>query len=184
MASYELVRTLGTGSFGRVFLVRERLRPDNYAALKILENALGADHSSVATCLLNLSTVVMHQEDYDEARRHLERALRVQRAALDEDHPSISYTLLNLAKVAMIQEDFDAARVHAERAVPIFERSGIAPEMLASARFMLARALWPDRSERPRARELAQQARDALTQIEHGSKFGLAGMEAWLAEHP
>eukprot|EP00051_Salpingoeca_urceolata_P027527 m.481879 g.481879 ORF g.481879 m.481879 type:complete len:364 (-) comp22354_c0_seq1:171-1262(-) len=37
LSAFELVRTLGTGSFGRVVLVRERLQPDSYAALKILE---------------------------------------------------------------------------------------------------------------------------------------------------
>jgi hypothetical protein len=48
---------------------------------------------------------------------------------------------------------------------------------------VLARALWADRSQRPRARTLAEQARDALAAHGKGREGDLAKVQAWLAEH-
>jgi uncharacterized protein YigA (DUF484 family) len=65
------------------------------------------------------------------------------------------------------------ARPHLERAIATIEKTGEAETTLAQAQFGLARALWSDRSERARARQLAASAARALA--------GAHGVEARLA---
>lgn len=60
---------------------------------------------------------------------------------------------------------------------------GLLPELLADARFVLAKALWSDKTQRSRARALAEQARDAYAKAGEGRIEYLAEAEAWLAEH-
>jgi hypothetical protein len=98
-------------------------------------------------------------------------------------HPDVAYALVGLAEVALARHDAEDARAHAERAVSIREACETSPELLAEARFVLARALWPDRSQRARARTLAEQARDAYVELGEGEAESLAEVRAWLAEH-
>jgi hypothetical protein len=58
----------------------------------------------------------------------------------------------------------------------------VAPDELADARFVLAQALWADRSQRVRARALARRARDDFAELGDPLKL-LAKIEQWLAEH-
>jgi hypothetical protein len=75
----------------------------------------------------------------------------------------------------------------ARRAVTVRERSGVASERLAEARFMLARALWDapaaGRRDRAQAIALAEQARDAWRTAGAGWIDELATVERWLDEH-
>ena len=89
-----------------------------------------------------------------------------------------------LAQAALDGHDPEAARVHAERAVSIREAGETSPSLLAKARLVLARALWPDPAQRGRARALAEQARDAYVELGEGMEDGAAEARAWLAEHP
>ncbi|MEM9460805.1 MAG: serine/threonine-protein kinase [Myxococcota bacterium] len=157
-------------------------------ALAIEERALGADHPDVAATLGNIGLVLRAQGQGPQAKAHLLRAMAIKEAALGPDHYSVAYPLIGLAKVALDQRDFEAARAHAERAVSIREAGEVAPDRLAEARFVLAAALWNDRTERERARALAEQARDALAAADGaggpgGAALGLDQVEAWLATH-
>ena len=76
----------------------------------------------------------------------------------------------------------------AERAVKLRETGSGPPELLAQARFALARALWeaPDDAGRDHARALvlAEQARDGVRALGEAGTELLANLEKWLAEHP
>ena len=154
-------------------------------ALAIKEQALGAEHPEVAATLGNIGLVLRAQGQSSEARIHLMRAVALKEAALGPEHYSLAYPLVGLAEVALDQRDFEAARVHAERAVSVREAGEVAPGLLADARFVLARALWNDQTQRKRARALAEQVRDALAAADRpgGVDPSLDEVEAWLATH-
>ncbi|MEM9463083.1 MAG: tetratricopeptide repeat protein, partial [Myxococcota bacterium] len=146
---------------------------------------LGPDHLHLATTLGNLGRVLVRQENYQSARLHHQRALTITQKALGPDHPHVAYSLIGLARAALGTGDPASARAYAERAVSIREAATVTPVSLAEARFVLARALWSTPSEQPRARTLAEQARDMLVTVEDRSEAegDLADIEAWLAEH-
>jgi tetratricopeptide (TPR) repeat protein len=56
----------------------------------------------------------------------------------------------------------ERARARLERALAATASTTVAPTLVARIRWTLARALWPDRSQRTRALALARSARDAL----------------------
>jgi tetratricopeptide (TPR) repeat protein len=163
----------------------EQAKLHHQRALQVREKALGADHFDVAASLNNLGNVFRDQGEYEQAKLHYQRALQIWEKALGADHPDVAHSLVGLAKVALAQKEFESARAHAERAVSIRQASEVAPDLLAEARFLLAQALWSDRPQRARARELAEQARDTWIEVDAAgqSKEHLAEAETWLAEH-
>ncbi|MEM9452755.1 MAG: serine/threonine-protein kinase [Myxococcota bacterium] len=154
-------------------------------ALTIFTKALGADHPHVAASLTNLGLILSRQGEHEQAAERHQRALAVREKALGAEHPDLAYSLTGLAAAAMAVGDSESARTHAERAVSIREAAGVAPGLLAEARFALARALWSDENERVRARAMAEQARETLSGVEGPgeSEVSLAMADAWLATH-
>ncbi|MCA9649806.1 MAG: serine/threonine protein kinase [Myxococcales bacterium] len=156
-------------------------------ALEISREALGARHPDVASSMINLGNLLLRQGRYDEAEKLYRDALEIQQEALPPDHPHLALSLLGLAKIGIEREEHDVARQHAERAVAIREAGQMPPELVAEARFVLARALGNDPDQRARARELAEQARDAWSSAgseDRQTKEYLGEVEKWLAGHP
>jgi eukaryotic-like serine/threonine-protein kinase len=155
-------------------------------ALAISEEALGPRHPDVASSAANLGNLLQQQKRYDEAEHQYRRALEIQREALPADHPDVASSLVGLARVGLAKNDLEQAREHAEHAVSIREKAKMAPELLAEARFVLARILWNIRGERARSRSLAEQAHTAWSNAgsdDPQTKEYLADVEQWLAEH-
>jgi tetratricopeptide (TPR) repeat protein/tRNA A-37 threonylcarbamoyl transferase component Bud32 len=151
-------------------------------ALAIREQALGPAHAEVAFSHDSIGHVLGLRGQLAEAQTHYERGLAIREQALGPRHPDVAMSLVGSAWVALQKQDAEAARAPAERAVSILEASEVPPYRLAEARFLLAQALGPDRSER--AGELARQARDAYLALGDVRQVDLAKVEAWLAEHP
>jgi eukaryotic-like serine/threonine-protein kinase len=152
-------------------------------ALAIWEQALGPHHPDVASSLDSIGTVLLDQGELEDALTHFQRALAIWEQALGPHHSDVAYPLVGLAEVALAKHDPEDARAHAERAVAVREAGETSPELLAEARFVLAQALWSDRSQRARAHTLAEQARDAYTELGEGEAEHLAEVQTWLAEH-
>ncbi|MEM9462093.1 MAG: tetratricopeptide repeat protein [Myxococcota bacterium] len=157
-------------------------------ALKIWDKALGPDHPNVAASHHNLGLMLEDQGQMQDARTHLEQALAIRQKLLGPDHPKVADSLVGLAIVALQTSDPQSARTYAERAVSLREAATVAPQLLAKARFALAQALWSTRSERARARALAEQARDSMVTADgsdgsDGSNVDLAKIDAWLTNH-
>ncbi len=151
-------------------------------ALSILSEALGPEHPAVAASQTNIGLVLQEQGQFSEALEQLQAGLAVMEQTLGPQHPQLAFPRIGLARIALAQEDFVAAREHAEQAVSIRESTDVAPVDLAEGHFVLAQALWPDPTSRPRARQLAREARDAYERL--GRQEPLARVDAWLAEHP
>ena len=153
-------------------------------ALSIHEKTLGPDHPNVTSSLNNLGVVSYRLGEYEQAKQHFQQALQVREKTLGPGHPDVAEPLVGLADVTLAQHDTTVAREYAERAVSIRENGSVAPELLATGRFVLARALWSDKTQRGRARELAEQAREAFAEHGEGRADELAEVDTWLAKHP
>jgi tetratricopeptide (TPR) repeat protein len=156
-------------------------------ALAIREEALGPGHPDVAHPLYGLGKVAEAQGKLDEARRFHERALAIAEKAFGPDHPHVAFPLTGLGETLLELGMPVAAIAALERALTIRSPHDVDPSLLAETRFALARGLWTvpvtQGRDRPRARMLAEQARDAWVEGGAGSEADLAKAEAWLAEH-
>ncbi|MBV1862524.1 MAG: serine/threonine-protein kinase [Nannocystaceae bacterium] len=152
-------------------------------ALAISEEAVGSTHASVGKARSKIGKVLQGQGALAEAAAEFHRALVILEDALGPEHPTTVYPMVGLAEVALEQGEFEVAREHAERVVSVRESAGTAAPGLADARFLLARALWPSASQRPRAHGLALKARDGYIDDLQGHDDGLPAIERWLAGH-
>jgi len=149
-------------------------------SLAIDEARYGPDHIFTVAALDSIGEALTAQGELEAARTYHQRAL-VLRERLGPRQRSVPVSLLGLARVALAEHAFDEARAYAERSVSIAQENKASSGLLADARFVLAQALWPDRSQRAFARTLVEQARD--TYAERGD-VEIRKLEAWLAEHP
>ncbi len=153
-------------------------------AFTLWERALGPEHQSLAVALNNIGMVLQHQGKLDEARGKHQRALAIFEGALGPEHPTLAWPLIALADIALDRQDFEVAREHAERAVSVRATRGVSDEVLAAARFKLARALWTRPQQQGRAAAVATQARDAYASLGEAHQDKLEQVQAWLDDHP
>jgi tetratricopeptide (TPR) repeat protein len=152
-------------------------------ALAIREKKLGADHTDVAASLVNLANVNRGLREYEKALVGLQRALAIYERAFGARHPLVATALFN---IGWNHEGLGAHAVAVEaheRALDIRENGEVPPADLAESRFSLARALWENGTERARARELAEQARETFATLGAAQRDSLAEVDAWLAAH-
>jgi tetratricopeptide (TPR) repeat protein len=156
-------------------------------ALAVREKALGPEHPDVATSLDHLGSLAGQEGEHAEAHRYFERSLAIREQALSADHPEVAASLTGLGQALLNQGKPTDARAHLERALSIRTANEVHPVFLAETRFALARVLWvapidagPDRA---RARELAEQARDASVDAGKVGDRQLGEIQSWLAEH-
>ena len=160
----------------------QKARAFGERALKIREQAFGAEHPELALSLHALGLDSAAVGDYAEAQLRFERALSIWEAALGPDHHNTTYALVGLAELALTRDMPAQAVDPAERAVTVRETAGSPSTDLATARFVLARALWDAAQDRERAHELALESREAYREAGEGRASDLARVEAWLAE--
>ncbi|MCA9707479.1 MAG: tetratricopeptide repeat protein, partial [Myxococcales bacterium] len=156
-------------------------------ALAIQEKALGPHHYEVAPTLVDLGSVAHSQGKLGEARDLHERALVMLEQTLGPEHPNTALPLTGLGMVLLDLGQPAQALPSLERALALRTTHQVEPGQLAATHFALARALWSAPAtagrDRPRARMLAEQARDAWVAAGVRGKKDLAEVEQWLAEH-
>jgi tetratricopeptide (TPR) repeat protein len=114
-----------------------------------------------------------------EAARMRTEEVALQDRAQGSDHPDTIAARYRQGRDLLAAGEHARARDALERALAALEHVAIDPDAVAKIRYLLAQALWPDRSARPRARELARQSREEMRAIEHPR---LGELEAWMAE--
>jgi eukaryotic-like serine/threonine-protein kinase len=149
-------------------------------ALAIWESHHGPDHPDVARTLVNIGNIEAKRGHFDRARALLERSLEIRGRVLSPEHPHIAYTLLDLAGVELASGRPADAIPMLERALVIERAAHSNPEVVASTSFALARALAEMKTDLPRARQLAEQARDVYRAAGEPSAETLAEVERWL----
>ncbi|MEM9458803.1 MAG: tetratricopeptide repeat protein [Myxococcota bacterium] len=164
---------------GKVEQAEQELR----RAIVLWDETLGPEHPHVSTARNNLATILVEQRRYHEAEQVHRRVLASREKTLGSDHPYVAASRSNLAEVLLELGRADQARPLAENAWHRHRRGDVPIEGRASTAFVLARALWTDRAQRHRARELAQLARDGFAEHGQGSEDDLAQVEQWLDEH-
>ncbi len=91
-------------------------------ALRIREQALGPEHSDVATSLNNLAILYYEQGRYVEAEPLYQRALRIREQQLGQDHSLVASVLNNLALLYCEQGKHVEAEPLYQRALRIREQ--------------------------------------------------------------
>ena len=146
-------------------------------ALKIIEETRGPAHEQTGQLLYSLAVSRNGKEDFKGALPYYERAL----AIFEAISPTHAYVGLSLVGIAdCLEETGDPKRgvVAGERALALVETMKD-PVQLALARFILAKALWGANLDRPRARKLAEQARDGFKAGGLAALNGLAAVDTW-----
>jgi serine/threonine-protein kinase len=145
-------------------------------ALALWEKTKGPAHPLLASPLTMLGNTLTHLKRYAEAQAVLDRAQAILEKELGQTHPDLVYPLTAKGELLRRQRRPAEALVPLERALKLAEQRGVRAEVL----FSLARALWEARSaERPRAVELATQAREHWRQLGQPSKE--TEVSQWLA---
>jgi eukaryotic-like serine/threonine-protein kinase len=145
-------------------------------------NEASVDGVDLAYSLESLASFHEEREELDDAERIFHRALHI-RESLAGVHRHPIFTLVALGRIELARARPELALEPLERALATDERllRYFAPELVAEARLLLARALWHVDGERERALALARAARREFTEAGgHGEK-GLADVDRWLA---
>jgi serine/threonine-protein kinase len=146
-------------------------------ALQILEETRGPAHEQTGMLIYSLAVSRNGKEDFKAALPDYQRSLAIFEA-ISPTHPFVGLSLVGIADCL---EEIGRP----EEAVPAGER-GLAllkdtkdQVQLALARFILAKALWAANTDRPRARKLAEQAREGFKAGGLAALTGLAAVDKW-----
>ncbi len=144
-------------------------------AVAIARLRFGTEHTRTADILDLKATVMQAKGDFAAAVEVYRESLALRRKLLPADHEDLSYSYDGIGQSLLGLGSLDAAREALERALAL---RGPDPFDRAETRFALARALWPQRGGRARARELARQAIADYEAAENGDKAKV--VHAWL----
>ncbi|KFE58909.1 tetratricopeptide repeat protein [Hyalangium minutum] len=154
----------------------EEARQLGERALAVRLKALGPDNPDVALSLSSVGDALRDLGRGAEAREKYTRAIELQEKVLPPDHPERFGPLLGMGKLLLAEGSPVEARPWLERALavaPVARR--------ARVQFPLARALWDGGGERPRAVELASQAREFWSRQRRASDA--KQVSQWLDAH-
>jgi tetratricopeptide (TPR) repeat protein len=150
-------------------------------SIEILENGLGAGHPDLATQLSNRGEILNALGRSRDARASFEKARIIWERELGLESRNLAYALTGIGLSYLSDADPLNAIVPLERAFKIREAQESDPSRRAETRFALARALWESARDRPRARALAEEAREGYAKAELKTK--LAEVDIWLHVH-
>jgi eukaryotic-like serine/threonine-protein kinase len=150
-------------------------------SIEILENGLGAGHPEFATQLSNRGEILNALGRSRDARASFEKARIIWERELGLENRNLAYALTGIGLSYLSEADPLNAISPLERAFKIREAQETDPSRRAETRFALARALWESARDRPRARALAEEAREGYTKAELRAK--IAEVDTWLHVH-
>mgnify|MGYP002619580034 CR=1 FL=1 len=102
---------------------QEEAREHYQRAIATRSEALGAEHSSLASLHINLGNVHYRQRKYDEAVASYERARELAASLLGAEHPLVGAAVASLGMVHMAREDYEAAEEDYGQALALFRAS-------------------------------------------------------------
>ncbi|HVS04048.1 MAG TPA: serine/threonine-protein kinase [Thermoanaerobaculia bacterium] len=157
----------------------EEARALHSRALEIERASYGAEASLTGHSLVNLATAELLLDEWEPALGHFRQAGELLAGAYPPDHPihalaarGIGDALVGLGRAAEAQQ-------YLEQALALRPPGAGMPADRPLLQFSLARALWEGGGSRRRALALAQEARQALRELD-GEAEALAQLEVWL----
>jgi eukaryotic-like serine/threonine-protein kinase len=157
--------------------------PRLHRALAIFRRTLGDDHLDTVRCRVNLADGLRRARRFGEALAHDREALAVMARGMGLDNLYAAHARLGVGEDLVGLRRLTEARSPLESAVASLAKIGGDPAALARAELGLARALWPERRSRGRARELGEAARDRLAGATGEDAWLRAQVAAWLQAH-
>ncbi|MEM6294141.1 MAG: tetratricopeptide repeat protein, partial [Myxococcota bacterium] len=187
-----LTRTVGpkhpnmfepVGGLGHALLLQNRYAdaiPVFERHLELTETVFGSSSIRRAQSFYNLGVCYRGMSQLDKAEEFYSASLEVMEESGPATNPSLSYPLITLASVAIERGQLDDAVARAERALPLAEGDAI---FHADAQAVLSKALWLQRSQRTRARALADAAVLRYEGIGTRAESNLKEFKTWRDEH-
>jgi tetratricopeptide (TPR) repeat protein/DNA-binding XRE family transcriptional regulator len=127
-------------------------------AIRLGEQALGADHPQVGEALCGLATLSWRRGKYAEAEPLFQRAIRLGEQALGVDHPQVGEALYRLASLYRDQGKYAEAEALFQRAIRLGEQAlGVDHPQVATAVHGLA-MLYAEQGKYAEAEPLHQRA--------------------------
>lgn len=151
-------------------------------ALAIWEKSPATKQSNIASGLSNLGIMYFRRGEVGRAIGALRRSLQIY-DSIDPEGSGVAHPLTFLGTALTDQKQHDEAVPLLRRALGLREKQPGDPASLAETRFALAKALWPQTSERPAAQALARQARDGFAKRGAVHATDLRDVEAWLKKN-
>jgi tetratricopeptide (TPR) repeat protein len=165
----------------------EEAQVEARAALALRLKVLGPQHPDIGESHTNLGAALKAQGKYEEAQVEFRAALAVLDKALGPDHPQVAQARNNLADVLIDLHRPAEALPLAERAWARHRRDDVPATLRGETAFLLASLLWtlpPPARDRPRARELGEEAQRSFQQVEDPPQEAITAIERWLDDHP
>tara|TARA_R110002096_G_scaffold401386_6_gene598285 strand:+ start:25183 stop:27864 length:2682 start_codon:yes stop_codon:yes gene_type:complete len=174
-----VLNSLGNLSWQRAdYTAAERYHRE---ALALKEAALGPGNPSIAHSCNNLADALTEQAKFQEAQRMFQRAHDIWQTTHGAEHAYVALAKRGVAQCQLESGDHQGASVALEEVLAMQLGLGVQDNHLAITRFLLARALWPTKAKRKRARALAQEANDTMVAGEGGQWH--PRIRAWLGTH-
>ena len=169
-------------------VLEEQNRLDDAAAayqraLAIEEKAARPNPVRLAMELNNLGDVYLKQGQHARALEHFQKALGLRQGALGAEHFDVAKDLLGLGETYLSMRRLPMALQALERALALRESHPGFPTTLARIRFALARALWESGKDKPRAKQLAEQAKAAYANGGPGNASERSTVDGWISQH-
>ena len=142
-------------------------------AIEIATRVLGPEHIMVAWAKVNRAMARVRSEDHAAAIPDAEDALRVELEQLGADHPDVRLARVVLGQALVGVERYrEAVDVLEPALASMTSGSDPPPDLRAAAEFALAQALTGSGDPDPRARGLAEAARDRLSDSKRDAQVG------------
>jgi tetratricopeptide (TPR) repeat protein len=149
-------------------------------ALEIREQSLGTDAVLVGQALVNVGVDLIELKRNQEGREYFRRGLALYEKELGADSPWLAHPLINLGHVELDLGDAEEAVRVSARAIQLL--AGRDDELMAVARFNLARALRKAGKDPRRAKELAKEARAYYARRPGARPVDMKTIDDWLAD--
>ncbi|MBI5542271.1 MAG: tetratricopeptide repeat protein [Deltaproteobacteria bacterium] len=146
-----------------------------------LEKALGPRHVRIALALPSYGRALARLGRTKEAATAFRRALDVAQAQGSGGEAAGADASMGLAELLLRQKQPKPAKALLERALAAWQEGAGHPNEAARTSFLMADALWSLGQERPRALQMAREARERLAAAGPFHQVDVAEMDAWLA---
>ena len=138
----------------------DEARRDLALALDIRRGVLGNDHRDTTGTIVLMGQVELEAGKFDAAIARFREASAAFETSMPADHPERAQVLSGIGRAYAGAGNCREARAPLEQAIALWKKHELDTTAVASARFSLAKCLWP--RERARSLALAKRARAGL----------------------